>query len=221
MPRRKIPLVNGEVYHVFTKSIAEYQIFTSIDDYRRFLDAVRYYQIKKPPEKFSRFLKLKEREQNTLILTQNPEKVVKIIAYCLMPTHMHMILQQTENDGIATYVGKTLESYTKYFNNKYNRKGPLWENRFRNVLVTKDEQLLHLTRYIHLNPVTAYLVDKPELWQYSSYHEYIGAIEINEKICEFDKLLDIEPLSYKEFVNTRIDDQRKLALIKKLIADLD
>ncbi len=78
-----------------------------------------------------------------------------------MPTHIHLILKQLKEDGISAYMSKILNSYTCYFNRRTKRKGPLWESRFKRVEVTSDEQLLHLTRYIHLNPVTAHIVEEP------------------------------------------------------------
>ena len=80
-------------------------------------------------------------------------------------------------------MGDILNSYSRYFNTKQKRKGPLWEGRFENVLIKTDEQLLHLTRYIHLNPVTAYLVDQAKDWQASSYNEYLENSDFNECIC--------------------------------------
>lgn len=222
MTTRKQPLAISEIYHVFTKSIAGYEIFTEDCDFSRIIKTINYYLIKNPPLKFSRFIEEYKTPASFLDITNKEnERIVKIIAYCIMPTHMHMIVQQIENNGISTFMRKLLNSYSKYFNIKNSRKGPLWENRFRNVLVEKDEQLLHLTRYIHLNPVTAYLVEKPEYWKYSSYHEYIGFDypESNKKICEFEEFLEIKPLPYKEFVNTRIDDQREFARIKNLLLE--
>jgi putative transposase len=80
-----------------------------------------------------------------------------------MPTHIHLVLRQLKDGGISKFMSNILNSYSRYFNIKHNRKGPLWEGRFRKVLVGSDEQLLHLTRYVHLNPVTACLVDKPKI----------------------------------------------------------
>jgi putative transposase len=109
-----------------------------------------------------------------------------------------------------------LDSYSKYFNLKVKRKGPLWESRYKTVLVETDEQLLHLTRYIHLNPVTAYLINKPEEWKFSSYLEYLGEINDREKISEYEEFLEINPKDYKIFVENRISYQRELNKIKKL-----
>lgn len=79
--------------------------------------------------------------------------------------------------------------------------------------------MLHLTRYFHLNAATAKIVDKPELWPYSSYKEYIEPDKVANKICDFDQILDIKPEEYKRFVNDQIGYQRELALIKHLLID--
>ena len=105
----------------------------------------------------------------------------------------------------------------RYFNSKNNRKGPLWEGRFNRVLVENNDQLLHLTRYIHLNPSTDRLVENPIDWDFSSYKEYIDTH--NKKICNFSDYMDIEVNSYKQFVNDRISYQKDLARIKHLELD--
>jgi putative transposase len=147
------------------------------------------------------------------------EKLVEIIAYCIMPTHLHLVLKQLEDNGISIFMNRILNSYSHYFNIKHERKGPLWEGRFKHILVEKDEYLLHLTRYIHLNPVTAYLVNKPEEWFASSYGEYLQDVKKDDKICKYSEILEIEPKSYREFIEDRISYQRELAKIKHLVMD--
>ncbi|MBI4656018.1 MAG: transposase [Elusimicrobia bacterium] len=208
---RKEKLVSDEIYHVFNKSIASYKIFNSDDDYDRFLYAVNYYTTDRKGS-FSSFLKSKEKTIN-----HSDGKYVKIVSYCFMPTHFHLVLKQLEENGIVRFISNLSNSYAKYFNLKHNRKGPLWEGRFRNVLVKTDEQILHLTRYIHLNPVTAYLVDKPGDWRYSSYREYLNVSD--KKICSYSDILVVKPDKYKEFVEDRISYQRELAKIKELICE--
>ena len=127
------------------------------------------------------------------------------------------IFIKSENTLQPAVNEKVLKSYSKYFNKKYKRKGPLWETRFKNVHVDTDEQLLHLTRYIHLNPVTALLVKKPEDWNFSSYKEYLR--ESPRKICEFEEFIPIEKNEYKLFVEERIDYQKELAKIKHLLLE--
>lgn len=108
-----------------------------------------------------------------------------------------------------------LDSYTRYFNIKNKRKGPLWQGRFKSVLVENDEQLLHLTRYIHLNPTSDGLVNFPEDWFYSSYNEYLKRSD--DKICNYSEHIYIDPEKYKEFVESRENYQKQLNVIKHLL----
>ena len=219
---RNDPLVNGEVYHVYNKSIAGYKIFNNDPEFLRMINVICYYQREKPGLKFSDFIRSADVKNHHFPLRKwesgDREKLVEIIAYCLMPTHLHLILKQLKENGISTFMRKILDSYTRYFNTKHERKGPLWEGKFQNLLVETDEYLLHLTRYIHLNPTTAYLVDKPEDWLSSSYREYLFSTD-NSRICKYEDILGIEPKDYKEFVEDRISYQRDLAKIEHLLLD--
>ncbi len=212
MDSLKTVLVTGEIYHVFSKSIAEFEIFNNDSDFSRIKDVMCYYQTEKYGVNFSKFQKDKVKQ------IFDAKKLVEIICYCIMPTHIHLVLKQLRDTGISDFMRHLLDSYTRYFNIKHNRKGPLWEGKFKRVLVENDAQLLHLTRYIHLNPVTAYIVNNPADWIYSSYKEYI-AVNIGSGICRFSDVLDINPVSYKMFVENRIDYQRNLAKIKNLMFD--
>jgi putative transposase len=220
MQERKDPLVVGEVYHVFTKSIAGYKIFNSSDEMMRMVHGFAFYQIENPNESLSRVFRTRSGRRLELddrVKFFCGRKVADILAYCVMPTHIHLILKQKAENGISSFMGNVLNSYARYFNVKHKRKGPLWEGRFKSVLVGDEDQLLHLTRYIHLNPVTAYLVNKPEDWPASSYGEYLREKEL--RICNFEDVLDIEPDSYRDFVLDQASFQRELANIKKLIQE--
>lgn len=149
------------------------------------------------------------------------ERLVDIVAYCLMPTHAHFILRQLKDGGISRYMSNLQNSYTRYFNTKYDRYGPLWGGRFKSVLIDSQEYFLHLTCYIHLNPVSAGLVKRPEEWEYSSCREYCGKVSPGEKICSYDELLDMSCEEYRRFVEDRIEDQKELAQIKHLLLDLE
>jgi len=216
MPYRKVPLSQHEIYHVYTKSISGFKIFNSERKFQRMLESIVFYTMKKPPCKFS---DRNPKNPKPALGLGLDEKIVRIIAYCFMPTHIHLILQQLKNYGISRFMNLILKSYSKHFNIKHKRKGPLWEGRFKNVLVETNEQFLHLTRYIHLNPVTDYLVNKPEDWKFSSYREYIGLVDKDERICDFSDYLDMDIPSYQGFVNDRIVYQRELAQIKHLILE--
>jgi len=218
---RKNLLTNGELYHIVTKSIANFCIFNDNDEFSRMMNLLRYYQIDNNL-RYSDFIELKFVEKvgfETAFnsITKGKKEIVKIITYCLMPTHPHLILKQQTDHGISIYMSNILNSYTKYFNIKHKRKGPLWESEFKNIRVKNDEQLLHLTRYIHLNPSTAQLVNKPEHWPFSSYKEYLS--ETDTSLTEYNDILEISPVPYRKFVNNRISYQRELAKIKNLIIE--
>lgn len=219
MGYRKEPLATGHYYHIFTRSIAKYVVFNDQDDYGRFNELINLYRFKDFNYKYSSFLYLKTEMQEIVVngLDKN-EKLVEIVAYCIMPTHIHLLLKQTTDDGISKYVAKILNSYTRYFNSKYHRKGPLWEGHFKNVLVNSDEQLLHLTRYIHLNPTSIGLIEKPENWMFSSYPEYIKPDSAGG-LCNFEDLFNLSPSQYRKFVNDQKSYQRNLSIIKSILID--
>lgn len=218
MPNEKVPLVDDGIYHVFSKSIAGYKIFNEDSEYKRLASVLKYYRTSKPLLKFSLHNRCCKTDLPSLNspASQMDDKLIIIIAYCIMPTHIHLLLQQKQENGISKYVGRILNSYTKYFNIRHNRKGPLWESKFKAVLVESHEQLLHLTKYIHLNPTTAYLTDKPENWAYSSYNEYVSSENNKDPICEYDKLLDLSLCAYKTFIDESVDYQREIAQLKNL-----
>ncbi len=206
------PISTGEVYHVYSKSIADYIIFNDDFEYSRICEVLDYYKVEKPLLRFSMF-----KESNKQIDHFENRKLVQIICYCIMPTHVHLVLKQLKDKGISIFMSNVLNSYSRYFNIKHGRKGPLWETSFKRILIETDEQLLHLTRYIHLNPVTAHLVDNPMDWRWSSYQEYV--CDNKNRICKFDDILDINPKTYKEFTEDRIEYQRELARIKNSILE--
>jgi len=217
-------LSTGQIYHIFNKSIAKFEIFGNDSEYERMKGLLKYYQIEKPVLRFSHYVQRKRTDKDTEANISGSEikaggNLVDVIAYCIMPTHIHLAIKQLVDDGISTFMRKALDSYARYFNTKIKRQGPLWTGRFKRVLVDSDEQLLHLTRYIHLNPVTAYLVNKPEDWQFSSYPEFLNNVKAEERLCRYSSSLDIETNSYQKFVKSRIDYQRTLTKIKHLLLD--
>ena len=212
---RKEIFKTGYLYHVFTKSIAGYRIFRADEDYSRMIEMLRYYKYEKPPMRFSVYQEAIEKgitSINSELSTK--DTLVDFIAFCIMPTHIHLILCQLKENGISLFMQNLLNSYSRYFNVKYERKGPLWQGRFKGILIETDEQLLHLTRYIHLNPTSDGLVDYPEDWSYSSYNEYLGSSLSG--LTNFNRYLVIDPATYKTFVDSRKDYQQRLSEIKHL-----
>jgi putative transposase len=98
---------------------------------------------------------------------------VDVVAYCLMPNHYHLLVY-LRSEHLSQAMKSLSLSYTKAINKRFNRVGGLFQGRFQKILVMDTEYLVHLIRYIHLNPVKANLVSKPEEWEFSSYLEYAG-----------------------------------------------
>lgn len=213
MPRRITPLVNSEFYHLFNRGAEKRIIFTQSWDYKRFLKSLFYYQFLGPKPSFSKFSK----SEWNLFKPLNENKVVEIICYCLMPNHFHLLVRQLKNHGISLFLGQFLNSYTKFFNIKYSRIGALFQGQFKAVRIETDEQLTHLSRYIHLNPVVTGLVKSLEEWPWSSYSEYIN----HPRICSTKEILCFFPSKekYKEFVQAQIDLGTTLEILKHRIIE--
>jgi len=208
------------IYHVVNKSIAEFVIFNEPDEFLRMLLAIRYYQTGTQAISLSQFVRSNKPEKHLknikLPIKSKDCKLIEIIAYCLMPTHLHLMLEELKDNGISKFMNNILNSYTHYFNLKHKRKGPLWQARSKKVAMETDEQLLYVTSYIHSNPVIANIADKPEKWPYSSYKEYLQVVDEAKRICKYSDILDIDLLPYKKYVEDMIPYQKELAKIKKL-----
>ena len=214
MTYRKVPLANGCFYHVFNKSIAGFEIFRYSEEYLRMLETLRFYRTALTGESFSLVL----RGHGLHAPEVHGSKRVRILAYCLMPTHIHLFLEQITADGIEDFMRYATGGYSKYFNRRAKRKGPLWESRFEARLVETDAYALHLARYIHLNPVSAGLLEKPEDWEFSSYGEYLKCAG-GEPVCEYKHVMDISPETVRRFTKDWADYQRSLQIIKGLLID--
>ena len=211
----------GGIHHVFSRSISGYRILDREKDQEHMLRLMKFFNMTELPGRFSKFRSSKI-VKDYLNLDDAIESMalerksnVNIVAYCFMPTHIHLVLEELEEGGIVRFVKNTLCSYACFFNKKYNRAGHLWSGRFKNVKVQTEEQLWHLTRYVHLNPVTAYLVEDPINWKGSSYSEYLKT----ENICKFKNLINMDPKEYKKFTLAQIEEQRERAILKNLTLD--
>lgn len=223
MPYRKTRLVVDEVYHVFNRSIGGYPIFPQNRHYQRALDLVDFYRFNKPSLRFSHYNRLPESQKNEFMenLKQNSKRI-KIFAYCLMPNHMHFLLKQLTEKGIADFMSNFQEGYAKFFNIKEKRSGSLFQSMFKAIRIETDEQLIHVLRYIHLNPLTSYVInDIKELERYPwcSFAEYMG--KINHEILDKEEILGYfpTPKSLRDFTANQVDYQRKLAKIKHLVLE--
>ncbi len=136
-----------------------------------------------------------------------------------MPNHFHLLLEEITPGGISRYMRRLLLSYTRYFNTRHDRVGSLLQGVFRFVRVTSDEQFLHLTRYIHLNPFVAKITEDPEHYDRSSYGFYrLGAIS---RLCNPSLAMQLVGSQdrYREFCVDYASYTRDFDLIKDHAVD--
>ena len=146
MPYRATQFVAGEHYHVFNRGNNREPIFFGRDNYAYFLKQIRRHLI---------------------------DQGVEIVGYCLMPNHYHLIVKLA-SDNLSELMQSFALSYTKAINKQRRRVGSLFQGPFKSVIIDRDDYLLHLSRYIHRNPVEAGMVAKAEEWEFSSYQDYLG-----------------------------------------------
>ncbi len=221
MPGRLMPIVTNEIYHIFNRGVASQPTFFNKRDYDRALESFFYYQNSNPPIKYSRFLTLPIKQRAEILddLSKKKNYLVEIISYCLMPNHFHFLLRQIKDGGIAKFIGNFTNSYTRYINTKQERTGPLFTGKFKSVRIETQKQLLHTSRYIHLNPYSSFVVKTlKDLagYPYSSLPEFLGITKSN--LCSKDIIIsEFKSLKlFRQFIFDQADYQRSLDIIKHL-----
>jgi putative transposase len=216
---RKYILASEQIYHVFNRGIERRSIFTTKREYQRSLDLVNFYRHADLPIKYSK-LHQKDVENRQEILDEIIKRknvLVEIYAYCLMPNHFHFLVKQVKTNGISTFISNFTNSYTKYFNTRHNRSGPLVQGTFQAVLIESDEQIVHTCRYIHLNPSTSFIIKKSEIFDYpwSSLSEYMNN---KNGICDKQSIFSHFPHfdSFKQFHLDQISYAQNLDKIKHI-----
>ena len=177
---------NGSFYHVYNRGNRKQQIFLGYKDYERFLNKTLEYK-----KKFN----------------------VNIVAFCLMSNHFHFLIQQLSPNTISKFFSDLCNSYSRYFNTKYETVGGLYQGRFKAKRIDKDEYLIHVSRYIHLNPVGLFgpsenLVSNLLAYRWSSLQYYLSSskneiIDANVILNYFSKINPVE--DYKKFVISNIE----------------
>lgn len=215
MPSRKIPLIAGEYYHIYNRSQFSLPIFKKDIDAKAFLKTLIYYALINPPRRLSYEKRYKE---NATRPFDYKDRLVSILAYCIMPNHFHLLLRQEVDGGISTYMQRLTLSFVHYYNIKYKQKGHLFESGFKSVLIESGNQLLHVSRYIHLNPTSAKLVKDPLKYKYSSLQYYVHG---GEKLPLYFEniLLGKSREQYRKFVYDNLKYQQTLQFIKNQLID--
>lgn len=224
MPIRKVPLVANEIYHVYNRGVEHRPIFLSKRDYERALESLIFYQFQDLPLSFSHVIRLPIREKEEILskLPTKSHRLVNILCFSLMPNHFHLLLKQLVDNGISRCVGNFMNSYTRYFNVRHERDGHLFQGQFKAVRIETEEQLIHVSRYIHLNPFSSYIlktIKDLETYPWTSFPEYIG--ETSRKICNTEMILShfSSKNKYREFVFDQAEYQRRLEDVKHLLLE--
>jgi REP element-mobilizing transposase RayT len=177
----------GAFYHITSRGNERKEIFKSLAD----------------REKFLFYLESATRRYDAMIHV-----------YCLMSNHYHLLLE-TPSGNLSQILRHVNGAYTTYFNTKRQRSGHLLQGRFKAILVDMDEYSKELSRYIHLNPLRAKMIDKLEEYRWSSYLDYIGTrkppawLERNFILSYFGKKPSIAQRNYREFVEAKLDQKNK------------
>jgi putative transposase len=137
--------------------------------------------------------------------------ILDVVAYCLMPTHYHLLVLLKEAD-LSHQMQLFAISYTKAMNKRYNRVGALFQGAFQAKHVGENDYLVQLSRYIHVNPVTTGLVKQLEEWEFSSYREYVGLRNGTLPQTEIVLSQFLSPAAYGEFVGSyALQEQERIA----------
>ncbi len=142
MPRVARVIENNVCFHIIARGNQNQTVFKKDSDYQFFLKILRKYKW---------------------------HYGYKLYGYCLMPNHIHLLLEIDPAENISELMKSVNQSYAIYFNSKYNTSGHLWQGRFKSMLITKDDYLLNCIQYIEFNPLRAKIVRNAEKYQWSSY----------------------------------------------------
>lgn len=159
--------VENAIYHVYNRGVEKRTIFLDQHDYGMFLHFLKYY--------------LGEPEKTDLLQKKRSLRgEIRLLAFCLMPNHYHLLLRQLTRDGMTKLIRAVCTSYSGYFNNRYARVGGLFQGKYKAALVEEESYFIHVSGYIHRNPWELSRVgplkgsDPFQEYPYSSYSYYLG-----------------------------------------------
>lgn len=213
MSYRKINFNENESYHIFNRSINRENILINKREIKRFFSLINFYRFKTKIS-FSQYTSLSiisKKSFDELISTSTP--LVEICSFCIMPNHYHFLMKQLAPKGISLFISNIQNGFAKYYNIKNNRYGGLFCGMFKAVKIRTDEQFLHVSRYIHLNPVIANIIDLKELDYYpltsfSSYMNNHSHSFLSKKIID-ENFINIS--NHKKFIRDQEEYLRKLS----------
>ena len=188
-------------FHVYARAGNRRKLFRDDEDYCVFLNLIK------------RHLSINEITDKSGRPYPHLRGHVELLAYCLMGSHFHLLLYQIKQGAISNLMHGVMTSYSVYFNKKYKCTGPLFESRYKSSFISSDEYLMHISRYIHLNP------GNWQAYPYSSIHAYFGVG--HPEWLQEEKVIDLfgsTPV-YADFLDDYADYKKSLDIIKKELAN--
>lgn len=188
---RKVPFVNDEYYHVYNRGVEKRDVFCDQSDYERFLTSMilmndvdaglsskwRDYHASNPSASLNDFLYSPRPDLGSVPRSGlGIDRIVDIVAYCLNPNHFHLLLKQKEDKGIERFMQRLGTGYTRYFNDRHERSGVLFQGKFKASLVDSDEYLLHVIAYVDANS-EVHGIESAEAYPWCSYSEWGATTE--------------------------------------------
>lgn len=206
-------------YHLYNRGVDKRVIFLDETDRQRFLHAVRLARLSNSP-------KLSWLKKQIKIGNISPEDferleekygppLLDIVAYSLMPNHFHFQVKELTENGVTKFFRKLGTSYVMYFNIRHERTGRLFESQYKSVLIETDEQLIHLSRYIHINPFNSSKInislEQLRTYPWTSLPDYLG--DRKESFCNPSEVMAFfsSPPDYWEFLRGNIDKEEVLS----------
>jgi len=175
MPSKNVvkTYVKDAYYHVYNRGVEKRKIFEDDQDYKVFLNYLKSYLLSPPdPKTLKTDFTLKGSTFKGIPRQlKNYSGEIELVAYCLMPNHFHFLISQKTESSMKKFIQSLATRYSVYFNKKHNRVGALFQGIYKAAIISEEAYLLHLSRYIHLNPLE-YSSNIAEA--YSSYADYLG-----------------------------------------------
>lgn len=221
--------VANSYYHLYNRGVEKRDIFLDEQDYNVFLSYLRTYLLPKDEIYLQQVITSPESsitdrsEASRLLRLNNFSDNLRLISFCLMPNHFHLLIHQTEETVIDRFMKSLWTRYVMYFNRRHKRIGPLFQDLYKAVLLNSDEQFLWLTRYIHRNPLPLLIGTDLRNYKYSSYQHFLG-IKKEEWIHSEDILIffsqgNFGVNSYLDFVEQKTDEASVFEQIGELILE--
>ncbi len=207
---RKVQISVGEYYHLYNRGMQKQPIFSNDSDRARLLFLLLYLQstttVSNVGYHAQHFIKHSVFDKVSMRLYEDilNNRQVELVAFCFMPNHFHLVVYEKVAGGIARYMQRVQNGYTKYFNTKYKKAGHLFQGPYQAVHVADDRQLLHLSAYLHRNPKELAGWEKREHeYPWSSYQDYIKSNRWNDLLKTDVVLGQFKTIrEYSEFVDT-------------------